>query len=1212
MEFQVCSWFAKDVEIACDASQGEYHSKYVIVMFGRDMQGRSVACTVHNFLPHFYVKIKKAGWTAGDLSKLTEELEFKMGHRFKNCIADARIVRKKEFWGFTDNAEFSFARVCFKTEIGMRVAAKAFAKVNHPKQKSFKLYESNILPYLRFAHMQHISPAGWVVVKASKQDEQKLMMSSGGDVDLGPKTDASIHVNWKHVHGVPSKAAISPLRILAVDIECMSSDGDFPVPRKTYIKVASDVYAIVKQHQDAQQPKSQLRQEACKRAIVDMLAQRFDDGAIKTLYVDQRPAREGLDRLIRQHYEHIELIIGGDKTIMQQALKDSFMANPILQNKYAVFLQVFQRIASKSTSTTATRLQIDAWFKALAAKARMQEADAIEKDAPGILNIAFGNKDGVVDVLTRYLSDVLPKLRGDEIIQVGMSVHRYGDRECCDRVMVSLGTCSPIEGCKVVECKNERELMRAWVREMQALDPDIVCGYNVLGFDFHFIYERCEELGISEDMQHLSRLRFHPAEYKESKLSSSALGDNLLKYFDMPGRTCIDVMKVVQRDHKLDSYKLDHVATHFMGMCKGDVSPAEIFKLYLGDGDDRARIAKYCIQDCELCNHLVMKLEIVANNMGMANVCCVPMHFIFMRGQGVKIFSLVAQQCKHLGFLIPTKLVEEVEGDGIEGDGHDGHVGYEGAIVLQPKSGIYIEHPVAVLDYASLYPSSMISENLSHDRIVLDSKYDDLEGVEYTDVTYDIYEGKGDDKRKVGEKVCRYAQGEMGVIPHILQHLLKQRKDTRKRMTLKNVRDVGEGTCVVGYWDADARAATLEDGSVVQVSPETEVVVEDHFDVFQKAVLDGLQNAYKVTANSLYGQVGSRTSPIYLKDIAACTTATGRKMIMLAKSYLEVQYGAVTVYGDTDSLFVYFPDAAKAATGKARVEATIDIATEASCAIKPLLKRPHDLEYEKTYWPFILFSKKRYVANQYGMHTRTYKQSSMGIVLKRRDNAQIVKRIYGGIIDIILNRHDIASSTAFLKDTLHSLIKGEYPLDDLVVSKTLRGHYKDPTRISHKVLADRIKERSPGAAPQVNDRIPYIYVIPERNTSKKPGGTMLQGDRIETPDYIKERGLVPDYEFYISNQIMNPVVQIYALDGVLETLAGYEGPSAGEWKKIGAELQAEKSERYALEKCRDLREARVRKLLFDPILKQLLSDPSLIKLKNKQNGNRTITDFFGR
>ena len=88
--------------------------------------------------------------------------------------------------------------------------------------------------------------------------------------------------------------------------------------------------------------------------------------------------------------------------------------------------------------------------------------------------------------------------------------------------------------------------------------------------------------------------------------------------------------------------------------------------------------------------------------------------------------------------------------------------GYEGAIVLDPKSDLYLDNPVACVDYASLYPSSMISENLSHDSKVwtkeydLDGKlvmvtgetsesdkstfiYDNLPGYEYVDVTYDTY-----------------------------------------------------------------------------------------------------------------------------------------------------------------------------------------------------------------------------------------------------------------------------------------------------------------------------------------------------------------------------------------------------------------------------------------------------------------------------------------
>ena len=204
----------------------------------------------------------------------------------------------------------------------------------------------------------------------------------------------------------------------------------------------------------------------------------------------------------------------------------------------------------------------------------------------------------------------------------------------------------------------------------------------------------------------------------------------------------------------------------------------------------------------------MMKLEIIANNVGMANVCSVPMSWIFMRGQGVKIFSLVAKECKKDGFIIPVvrlpdskkkriDVVDEtdepqsdeennvIDADSDEENELDDEAGYEGAIVLEPKTGIYIDTPVSVLDYASLYPSSMISENISHDAIVLDAKYDNLPGVVYEDIPYDIYEVDGDEKRKVGEKVCRFVQppgDEKGVIPNILMHLLKQRKITRKKI----------------------------------------------------------------------------------------------------------------------------------------------------------------------------------------------------------------------------------------------------------------------------------------------------------------------------------------------------------------------------------------------------------------------------------------------
>ena len=107
----------------------------------------------------------------------------------------------------------------------------------------------------------------------------------------------------------------------------------------------------------------------------------------------------------------------------------------------------------------------------------------------------------------------------------------------------------------------------------------------------------------------------------------------------------------------------------------------------------------------DLLSFAINKLSIVSNKIGMANVCSVPLSYLFLRGQGVKIFSLIAKQCMNEHFVVPV--IEK----------SDDNSGYEGAIVLIAKHGIYLDNPIAVVDYSSLYPSSMISENLSHDSI---------------------------------------------------------------------------------------------------------------------------------------------------------------------------------------------------------------------------------------------------------------------------------------------------------------------------------------------------------------------------------------------------------------------------------------------------------------------------------------------------------------
>ena len=291
----------------------------------------------------------------------------------------------------------------------------------------------------------------------------------------------------------------------------------------------------------------------------------------------------------------------------------------------------------------------------------------------------------------------------DKIIQIGTTFSRLGESECFYQHIITLGSCDPVSNTDVESYETEQEVLLAWARLIKEKNPDIMTGYNIVGFDLEYMKDRSKKLGILEQFSRLSRITNEMCQFKETKLASSALGENLLKYFDMSGRIIIDLMKVVQRDYKLESYKLDFVASYFIKekinkmvvkndetvietkstyglkaeqyitiyyydgitnnkhmdgkkfqikslteseiilygkvdvsvinggfkvfwcQAKDDILPKDIFRLQRGNSKDRSVVAKYCVQDCVLCNKLISKLQVLINNIGMANVCNVPL-----------------------------------------------------------------------------------------------------------------------------------------------------------------------------------------------------------------------------------------------------------------------------------------------------------------------------------------------------------------------------------------------------------------------------------------------------------------------------------------------------------------------------------------------------------------------------------------------------------
>lgn len=1095
--------------------------EYKVILYGCTAEGYTVCAEINGYRPYFYLRIPDRFVMENDKEQKKWVADFKtyisegsyhcnsyfskygkdpliIGNWYKSHLVSVKLETKKEFMGFTNGKVFPFIKITVKS-LALFNRLKYFFQ-SHVQdflmkyKEPFKLYESNVDPMLRFIHDTKILPCGWVELLP----DYYSIISNGCEDDTYCRTNFTVDIHHAYVKAYDCNT-IAPLLIASFDIECTSSHGDFPVAIKDYQKLAKDLILIA---QCVRYTKAQLIEWITKAYTSEVIIN--ETCKIHRLYT--------VDKInIMAVHNSLNEVLDRIMTFMKE-IKDSIIDD--------------------------------------GANSDEEDGNIDNKKKLAYYEVAIKN------ILTWKRKDKqihqLPKLQGDAIIQIGTTVHRYGSDNIIYKNIITLKSCNTIDGADVESYDDEAKVLLAWKELIRRIDPDILMGYNIFGFDIPYIWERAKEvLGANNNFGvGLGRKTERECVMIEQSLSSAALGDNVLRYFDMDGVVLIDLYKVMQRN-PLESYKLDFVANLYLGDNKNDIKPYEIFEKFKGTSEDRKVIAEYCIQDCALVNRLFHKLKVLENNSAMGNVCLVPLSYLFMRGQGVKIFSLVAQFCRNENFAIP---VLKNFGDDIEVDDS----GYEGATVLTPKECMYLDNAITVLDYSSLYPSSMIERNLSHDCYVNDPVYDNIEGVDYMTVSYDIYEGIGDKKTKVGEKSCKFVQlpnNEKGLIPRILMKLLTQRKNTRKKIEYETI-ECGDGTSFIGLVkevDDTITITNLENKTSDTVLKSSVLSRKDTYNNFEKQVFDALQLAYKVTANSLYGQIGSKFSPIYLKDIAACTTATGRERIMMAKDFVEKTYvNSEVIYGDTDSIFIkfsFYDKDGKEIKGRETLPLGIAAGQKASKDIKKFLPEPQSLEYEKTMFPFIIFSKKRYVGLLYEDDAnKKPKLKSMGIVLKRRDNAPIVKTIYGGIIDILLYKYDLNESVDFLKNELRKLVSGQYPITDLIVTKTLKGVYKDRTKIAHCVLADRMGERDPGNKPQVNDRVPYVYI--QTNTEVK-----LQGDRIENPEYIVEHNITPDYQFYITNQLIKPICQIYAL--CVEKLEGYNHPD-NYWTLWDEELKTNK------------------------------------------------------
>ena len=399
--------------------------------------------------------------------------------------------------------------------------------------------------------------------------------------------------------------------------------------------------------------------------------------------------------------------------------------------------------------------------------------------------------------------------------------------------------------------------------------------------------------------------------------------------------------------------------------------------------------------------------------------------------------------------------------------------GYEGATVLDAQKGAYYR-PITALDFEGLYPSIMMAHNLCYSSMVMDSKYENIPGVTYE--TFGFY---------------KFAQDVPSLLPSILLELKQFRKQAKK--------DMAQSTGAL------------------------------------KEMYNGKQLAYKVSMNSVYGFTGASKGMLPCVQIASTVTLKGRSMIDETKAYVEKNFpGSKVRYGDTDSVMVEFNVGNR--TGKEAIEYSWEIGERAAEECTKLFKSPNNLELEKVYCPYFLYSKKRYAAKLWtkgkdGNMNMDYIDVK-GLQLVRRDNTPHMREVCKELLDVVLESSDTGPPKELALQRAIELIEGDVPNEKLILSQGLSDSYKSKgfavsinspdikdINQAHVQVVRKMRERQPGSEPQSGDRVPYILLDTGDPKAKA-------FEKSEDPKYAKDNNLKVDYNYYFINKFLNPVCDL--------------------------------------------------------------------------------------
>lgn len=424
------------------------------------------------------------------------------------------------------------------------------------------------------------------------------------------------------------------------------------------------------------------------------------------------------------------------------------------------------------------------------------------------------------------------------VIMISIVFQVYKEPSTRKKIIITRVPCEVKDTEKVI-CKDEIDLINTFQDFIISLDPDIIIGFNIFGFDFPYLHTRLQI--HLENWKPIGRIKDKIPTLKDISWESSAYGEQKMKILTINGRLCLDLLRIISRDYKLPQYNLNTVAKEFLKRTKHNIHHTEIFRAYyqhLNNNTDVSKfslIAEYCLEDSNLVMDLFHVLELWIGLTEMSNIVHVPIMDLFTHGQQIKCFSQIYHMTSQMKYIInPIK---------------EPYESFAGADVVNPIVGLH--DYVICLDFKSLYPSIIISKNICYTTFCIDEKIPDED--------CNIIEWEETEKNK--KYRFRFYKKQEGILPKILRELINQRNQVKKLM-----------------------------------STEKDPLMKVIYDKRQWALKISANAFFGFLGTRDKGKLP-------LLPASMSITAEGRKTIQRCQEFLRKRYGAKIIYGDTDSVF---------------------------------------------------------------------------------------------------------------------------------------------------------------------------------------------------------------------------------------------------------------------------------------------------------------------